>query len=50
MRINLDILDFLIAVLSVAVAVTLIVTHAAPWKLIAAYWVVVSIRNILKVR
>ena len=50
MRINLDILDFLIAVLSVAVAVTLIVTHAAPWKLIAAYWCCVAVRNVARAK
>ena len=50
MRINFDILDFLIAVLSIAVAVTLITSHTAPWKLIAAYWCCVALRNTVKVK
>lgn len=43
-------LDLAIAGISAVIAFRLLRTHQAPWDMIAVYWVVVSIRNILKVR
>ena len=37
--------NLLLLALSISIAAVLIVTHRAPWVLIAAYWSVNAIRN-----
>lgn len=38
--------NLLLLALSVSIAAVMIVTHRAPWVLIAAYWSVNAVRNL----
>lgn len=40
--------DFILFMLSTFIAVHLLILHTAPWVLIAIYWAINALRNILK--
>lgn len=44
------ILDIALLILSIAIAAHLLITHTAPWELIAAYWMVNAVKNGGKLR
>lgn len=45
-QITKQITNLLLLALSTLIAAVLIVTHRAPWVLIAAYWTVNAVRNL----
>lgn len=42
--------DLALLILSIAIAAHLLITHTAPWVLIAAYWTVNAVKNGGKVK
>ena len=42
-----DILITILFVISLVVAVSLLITHTAPWGLVTTYWITLTIKNAL---